>query len=169
MRSAVIPLIHSKTASFQPSNSPRNSASNPSQVNPHETSFLGQFRSERPSSRETPRRESDLENGDSHQTHYDARLNSDSVIQDVHDKRSYTRYQRTRHKIDQKSTRENSLGEQMNESSRNETFENGLYTTSTPRRENFELDPGLSTMTFSYKSPPTRRHPRRKTAEDLIW
>jgi hypothetical protein len=45
--------------------------------------------------------------------------------------------------------------------------------TSTPRpeREEFEVDPnlGLSTMTFSYKSPPTRRKPRKKNPEEMIW
>ncbi|XP_028396230.1 spermatogenesis-associated protein 7 homolog [Dendronephthya gigantea] len=191
----------------EPSNSPRNSTSNLRHVNPHETSSRDQLRSEKPSSKKTPfspRRETgNVENGDLRQTHdrrrrlNDARLNGVSVGPSVLDEQSYTRYQSTRRKMDQKSTREDSFGDQMNESSKtkpndtlgtsdlhqtkrdnwndlkNETFENGQYTTSTPRPNKFEVDPSLSTMTFSYKSahdpPPTRRHPRRKTAQDLIW
>lgn len=43
--------------------------------------------------------------------------------------------------------------------------------TSTPRneRENEYLNLNLSTMTFSYKSPPIQRKPRRKKPQELIW
>ena len=65
---------------------------------------------------------------------------------------------------------------------RNKTFENGLeeYRTtdrlysSTPRFERegeFEVNPNLSlsTVTFSYKSSPTRRKPRKNNPEEMIW
>ena len=43
--------------------------------------------------------------------------------------------------------------------------------TSTPRnqRENEYLNLNLSTMTFSYKSPPIQRKPRKKKPQELIW
>ena len=43
--------------------------------------------------------------------------------------------------------------------------------TSTPRneRENEYLNLNLSTMMFSYKSPPIQRKPRRKKPQELIW
>ena len=65
---------------------------------------------------------------------------------------------------------------------RNTSLENGLEKhrttnriyTSTPRferEEEYEVNPnlGLSAMTFSYKSPPTRRKPKKKNPEETIW
>ena len=44
--------------------------------------------------------------------------------------------------------------------------------TSTPRlrdENQVEINPNLSTMTYSYKYPPTRRKPRKKNHEETVW